>query len=67
MKSRFFGDFPAGPVVKNVPYNPGDMGSTPGQGTKIPHVLGQLSSYATATEPVCSGTCMPQLRRGTAK
>ena len=39
MKSRFFGDFPAGPVVKNVPYNPGDMGSTPGQGTKIPHNL----------------------------
>ena len=51
MKSRFFGDFPAGPVVKNVPYNPGDMGSTPGQGTKIPHATDQLNLRTTTTEP----------------
>ena len=67
MKSRFLWDFPAGPVVKNPPYHPRDMSSISGQVTKIPHVLGQLSPYAAITEPVCSGTCMPQLRRGTDK
>ena len=30
-------DFPGGPVVENLPSNVGDMGSTPGQGTRIPH------------------------------
>ena len=46
-------DFPGGPVVKNLPYNAGDAGSIPGQGTKIPHATGQLSPRATATELVC--------------
>ena len=32
-----WGDFPGGPVFKNLSYSAGDMGSTPGQGTKIPH------------------------------
>ena len=36
-------DFPSGPVVKNLPFNAGDVGSVPGMGTKIPHALGQLS------------------------
>ena len=36
------GDFPGGPVVKNMPSNAGDTGSIPGQGTKIPHAMGQL-------------------------
>ena len=31
-------DFPGGPVVKNSPSNAGDMGSIPGQGTKIPQL-----------------------------
>ena len=31
------GDFPGGPVVKNLPGNAGDMGVIPGQGMKIPH------------------------------
>ena len=44
------GDFPGGPVVKNLPYNAGDLGSIPGQGTKIPHATGQLSPRATTTE-----------------
>ena len=35
-------DFPGGPVVKNPPSNAGDMGSVPGQGTEIPHPVGQL-------------------------
>ena len=30
-------DFPAGPVVKNVPCNAGNTGLIPGQGTKVPH------------------------------
>ena len=47
------GDFPSGPVVKNWPYNVGDAGSTPGQGTKIPHATGQLSPHATTTELAC--------------
>ena len=37
-------------MVKNLPYNAGDMGSIPGQGTKIPHAAGQLSPRATTTE-----------------
>ena len=35
-------DFPGGPVVKNPPCNGGDVGSIPGQGTKIPQATGQL-------------------------
>ena len=46
-------DFPGGPVVKNPPYNAGDAGSIPGQGTKIPHAAGQLSLCATTTELTC--------------
>ena len=38
--------FPGGPVVKNLPRNAGGMGSIPGQGTKIPHMSGQLSLLA---------------------
>ena len=53
------GDFPGGPVVKNlIPFNTGDLGLIPGQGTKIPHFLGQLSLSTTATE-----LCAPQLER----
>ena len=33
-------DFPAGPVVKNLPSNAGEAGLIPGQGTKIPHASG---------------------------
>ena len=39
-------DFPGGPVVKNPPSNAGDTGSIPGEGTKIPHAVGQLSLRA---------------------
>ena len=44
-------DFPGGPVVKNPPSNEGDVGSIPGQGTKIPHAAGQLNPCTTTTEP----------------
>ena len=46
-------DFPGGPVVKNPPHNGGDAGSIPGQGTKIPHAVGQLSPCAATTELAC--------------
>ena len=45
------GDFPGGPMVKNLPCNAGDMGWIPGQGTKIPHTVEQLSLSVTTTEP----------------
>ena len=46
-----FRDFPGGPVVKNLLCNAGDVGSIPGQGTKIPHALKQLSLPSVTTEP----------------
>ena len=47
-------DFPGGPMVKNPPSNAGDAGSIPGQGTKIPHAMGQLNPHAATREkPVC--------------
>ena len=30
-------------MIENLPYNAGDMGSIPGQGTKILHALEHLS------------------------
>ena len=53
LKSWSTGNFPAGPVVKNLPSNAGDAGSIPGRGTKIPHTVGQVSPRATTTEPEC--------------
>ena len=44
------GDFPGGPVDKNLPTIAGDTGLIPGRGTKIPHAKGQLSLYATTIE-----------------
>ena len=53
-------DFPGGPVVENLPCNAGDVGSIPGQGTKISHAKEQLSLHASTREsmlcdedPVC--------------
>ena len=43
-------DFPDGPVVKIPPCNAGDVNSIPGQGTKIPHAMEQLSPPAATTE-----------------
>ena len=53
------GDFPGGPVVKNLPSNAGDTGSTPGQGTKIPHATEQPSPCATTTEVAHSSGIEP--------
>ena len=45
-------DFPGGPVVKNPPSSARDAGLILGQGTKIPHALGQLNPHTTTTELV---------------
>ena len=36
---------------ENPPGSAGDAGSVPGQGTKIPHAMEQLSLRAPGTEP----------------
>ena len=41
-------------MVKNLPGNAEDMGSIPGQKTKIPHALEQLSQHLTTRESVNS-------------
>ena len=46
LKSVCVRDFPGGPVVGSPPSSVGDAGSIPGQGTKIPHAMGQLSPRA---------------------
>ena len=45
------GDFPGGPAVESPPSNAGDVGSIPGQGTKVPHASGQLSPCSRAHAP----------------
>ena len=57
------GDFLDGPVVENPPSSAGDMGSNPGQGTKMPHAQGQLDpsvpqllSLPVATKITCAAT-----------
>ena len=57
------GDFPGGPVtreVNNLPSSLDDMSSIPGQGTKIPYAVGQLSPHAKTREPVRSRALSPQ-------
>ena len=63
-KNKWLGDFPGGLVVKNLPWNAGDVSSIPGQGTKIPHATEQLSQHITAREPVRHNerSCLLQLR-----
>ena len=51
VKKQFCWGFPVGAVVKNLPANAGDMGSSPWS-EKIPHAAEQLSPYSTTTEPV---------------
>ena len=55
------GDFLGGPVVKNLPFSTGDVGSIPGWGTKILHVTGQLSPCA-AMKIQCSQNKTSELK-----
>ena len=48
-------------MVKNLPSNAGDAGSSPGQSGKIPHATGQLSPCATTTETARSRARASQL------
>ena len=41
--------FPGGPVVGDPLAKAGDTGLIPGQGTKIPHAVGQLLSSRVTT------------------
>ena len=43
-------NFPGGPLVKNLSFNVGDAGSIPGQETKVPHAVEQLSLRAAIRE-----------------
>ena len=70
-KKNGFGVFPGGLVVKNLPCSTADVGSTPGQRTRVPHAAEQLSPSTTATESMCCTPCPtccigPQLRPNTA-
>ena len=38
-------DVPGGPVVRNLPCNAERVDSIPGQGTKTPHAMEQLSLH----------------------
>ena len=51
--------FSGSPEVKNSSCKVGDEGSIPGQGTKTPHVMEQLSQHVVTTEPAHSGQSMP--------
>ena len=56
-------DFPSGPVVKNPPANAGDMGSIPDLGTKIPHIVGQLSPQLLKPAPREPALCSKRNHR----
>ena len=48
-------DFLCGPVVKTLSSNAGGVGSIPGQGTNIPHVVVQFLSRVRLCDPTdCS-------------
>ena len=55
------GDFPGGPLVKELPSNAGEMGSISEQGTKIPHVM-ELQSLCPLESMPQEKVHVPQLR-----
>ena len=61
---------PASSYSDRIPGNMGDMSWISGQGTKIPHAMGQLSFCASVTEKPAyhnESSCMLQLRLDTAQ
>ena len=58
--------FPGGLTGKNLPSSAGDAGSLPGQGTKIQHAVGQLSSHA-ATREACTRQRTPSTAKKNGK
>jgi hypothetical protein len=49
-EDRLLRRFPGHPVMKNLPSNAEDAGSSPGTGTRIPHAAGQLSLPTAAQD-----------------
>ena len=68
-QKRVVGTSLVGELVKNLCRNARDMGLIPGWGSKIRHVLDQLSPQATARDPECHNErmCVLQLRLNVAK
>ena len=62
-------EFPGGLLVKSLLCNSGDVGSIPGQETKISQAIGQPGPRSTETEPSHSRARGPleSLRAATAK
>ena len=60
-------DSPDGPVVKNPTCNAGDMGSIPGQGSKISHAAGQLNPHAATRESMCCNERSHMTQRGSCR
>ena len=54
-------------MIKNPPSNAGDVGSTPGPGTKIPHATGQLSPTTRGKPGSCKEKADVLQLRPTAK
>ena len=63
VKECAFLNFSGSPGVKNPPFNAGDSGSTPGQGSKILQAVGQLSQHAAASKPLHPAACAPKLEK----
>jgi len=47
-------DIPGGPVVRTLPSNAGDMGSIPGQATKIPHAAADAAKSLQSCLTLCN-------------
>ena len=54
------GDFPGGPVVKNLPSSAWDVSSIAGRGTRFQHATGKLSPDTSTREPVGSKLQSPR-------
>ena len=54
-------------MIKNPPSNAGDVGSIPGQGTKISHAAGQLSFHATTKPKQSPFFFLKKERNGTSR
>lgn len=51
-RARGHRDFPGGPLAKSRPCSAGHVGTIAGQGTRIPHAIGQLGPHTTSAEPM---------------
>ena len=53
LETVYLRDLPSSPMIRNPPANAEDLGSIPGQRTKIPQAPGQRSLPTATTEPEC--------------